>query len=113
MAEEFTVQGQAASSLEWTIAQALEILKYQYDFQVPIRGGRVVGGQVVDFFVYTPPTKRPLMANGAYWHTGERTIKDDLHIHDLIQMGFRPIVVEEPEALTVEQAVITLQRKGL
>ena len=42
------IQGQmAGSSLEWRVALALDTLKLNYSYQVPIAGGRLFrGGQV-------------------------------------------------------------------
>ena len=60
---------QAGSSYEWNVAKALWTTGWQFDYQVPILGGRSRrGGQVVDFIIHTVPLFTPLAVNGGHWH---------------------------------------------
>jgi len=65
-----TINGMpVGSSWEWHTAQGLWMLKWRFDYQVPINGGREVrGGQVLDFVVYTNPNPSIIYVNGEYWH---------------------------------------------
>jgi len=56
------------SKNEWFVSRALDKLGIDYQFQVPINGGRGVrGGQVIDFVAYAP-FPIPIFVQGEYWH---------------------------------------------
>lgn len=106
---DMTVQGQTAGSVnEYNVAQALNRLKLDYLYQYPIFGGRVRGGQVIDFLVQKPPKPIPVFIQGAYWHSGARGTEDVLKFEEINQrMGGqweRVVTIEEQECETVEQA---------
>ena len=66
-----------ASTYEFNVAYALEILKLLFGFQVSIAGGRGVAfGLVLDFLVETVPRPTPLWVHGDYWHMGDKRAKD-------------------------------------
>lgn len=73
-----TIQGQQPGSLyEWRLAKALQASGYNFEYQVPIDGGRSRrGGQVIDFLVHTVPMFTPVFADGEYWHTGQLARED-------------------------------------
>lgn len=110
------IQGQVpGSSIEWNVAQALERLKLNYEYQMPIGGGRLFrGGKVLDFLVYTVPYPTPVTVLGDYWHGGT---KDDVSmelaiIKRLMGRNIRdPFPIWEHEARTVDVAYNTLKRK--
>jgi len=86
---------QAGSIPEWNVAQALDILKVRYQYQVPVGSGRRLrGGRVLDFLIYRPVRWLALMVNGRYWHTGKNT--DELEVHiDAFSKGERVLLVDD------------------
>mgnify|MGYP000131318506 CR=1 FL=1 len=72
----FYVRGmKAASKDEYWVSLALEKIQaetgWNWEYQVPVNGGRSVrGGNVVDFLIYTPGRWTMLDPKGRYWHTG-------------------------------------------
>lgn len=72
----FYVRGmKAASKDEYWVSLALEKIQaetgWNWEYQVPVNGGRNVrGGNVVDFLIYTPGRWTMLDPKGRYWHTG-------------------------------------------
>lgn len=73
----FFIRGRKAGSKdEYWVSLALDrISKYTgwgWDYQVPVYGGRMRGGNVIDFLIYTPGMWTILDPMGRYWHTGAR-----------------------------------------
>jgi len=106
---------EAGSKLEWRVSKALDSLKLDYKYQLPIGGGRMfAGGYVVDFLVYTHPLPTPLECLGEYWHGGT---KDDVsyrltRIESMMGgSAGKPIAIWEHEARTIPDAYKTLKRK--
>lgn len=71
----FFIRGQKAGSRdEYWVSLALEKIEeatgWGWEYQVPVYGGRMRGGNVVDFLVYTPGRWTILEPMGRYWHTG-------------------------------------------
>lgn len=65
----------ADSKEEYWCALALEKIREQtgwdWEYQVPVNGGRYIrGGNVVDFVIHTPIRWTMLDPKGRYWHTG-------------------------------------------
>ncbi len=113
-AEPMYIHGQpAGSSLEWNVAQALDILGLSYQYQYEIGHGRQRrGGRVVDFLVYTPIRPTALMVQGRYWHTGRHA--DELEIESIKKlMNYQVDVVEiwEENCLTVNDALQFLRQE--
>lgn len=73
----FYIRGiKAASKEEYWASLALERFTktngLQWEYQVPVFGGRQIsGGSVVDFICYTPGQDTWLDPMGSYWHTGK------------------------------------------
>lgn len=72
----FFIRGQKADSKdEYWVSLALEKISeatgWGWDYQVPVYGGRMRGGNVVDFLIYTPGAWTILDPMGRYWHTGK------------------------------------------
>lgn len=68
----YRIKGKKASDLEWRVYQALLRLGWaddDIDFQVPVLGGRLAGGLLLDFVVWTPAMPVIIEPNGDYWHT--------------------------------------------
>ena len=68
--EIYPVQGQMPDSKEeFYFALALEKLELKFIYQYEIFDGRQrAGGQIIDFFVFTPPLPTPVYIQGEYWH---------------------------------------------
>lgn len=71
----FFIRGQKAESKdEYWVSLALEKIEeatgWGWEYQVPVYGGRMRGGNVIDFLVYTPGRWTMLEPMGRYWHTG-------------------------------------------
>jgi hypothetical protein len=108
----------AGSSLEWVVAQALWKLKFVFDYQVSVNGGRMRGGTVIDFLVHTAPLYTPLYSHGEYWHKGRNGMDDDLTIANvkrgLARMGIsatEPVIVWGAECPNVDAATRVLQKR--
>lgn len=110
------IHGQTpGSTIEWYVSQALDRLHLNYEYQMPIGGGRLFrGGKVLDFLVYTVPYPTPLTVLGDYWHGGT---KDDVSlelaiIKRLLGHNVRDAQpIWEHEARTADMAYSTLKRK--
>jgi hypothetical protein len=81
---EFYVMGIKASSYEYNVAWAAEKIGIEFDYQVPIDGGRwKPGGQVLDFDFHTTPLWTPVEVNGDYWHRDALTeLRLEMAIND-------------------------------
>jgi hypothetical protein len=112
-----TVRGIPVGSInEWNVAQALTRLGLDFDYQVPVFGGRLVpGGQVVDFLVKQPPQPIPLYVQGEYWHRQAKAIGDLLKQDRVGRInGWRdPMLIWEHECMTVQAAYEWLRRNIL
>ena len=110
------IQGKMPQSkLEWRVSKALDMLKFDYRYRLPIGGGTLFrGGLVLDFLVYTHPLPTPLPVFGDYWHGGT---KDDVSYRlERIKMMMGKMVGEpkpiwENEARTIPDAYKNLKRK--
>jgi hypothetical protein len=105
----------AATTPEQNVAMALEQLGWSFRFQYPLFGGRrTIGGQVIDFLVFTTPLPTPLFVD-SYWHGSiNRKERDKLKRAQLANMSkgrYRPyVVVFEREVDTIERAVSTIRK---
>lgn len=110
------VQGKKVGSVqEWRVAYCLMVhLRVPFIYQKPVSGGRVRGGQVVDFWVETKPLPTPVYVNGDYWHHGLKAIEDDLKVQSLIR-EYRgqinmPVILWEHTLPTMD-ATLTMLRE--
>lgn len=89
-----TIQGkQPGSKQEWFVAQGLWHYGWSFDYQVPIRGGRLPGGQVLDFLIYTEPRPTPLQPFSTYFHRGMMGNEDRFKLDVVRQIyGVEPVV---------------------
>lgn len=109
----YEVQNQKASLNEYNVAAALSWLGLDFVFQWDFDGGRLVsGGQVIDFVVKTVPKWTPLWVHGDYWHSGQRTIKDQLNEQKVNASGkWMPgVVIYGSESQTIEDAKSAARR---
>jgi len=105
---------QAGSSYEWEIARALWTLGWNnFDYQVPMFGGRNVrGGVVVDFIVPTRPASTVISVIGEYWHRDTDTDAiEDLRVKEALGMGTRILRPGTPECSTYDLALAYCSRE--
>lgn len=108
------LQGVAVDSkLEWHIAMALEDLEIGYKYQVPVFGGRTVGGAMIDFEAFTVPINTFIWGQGGYWHTVGNKEDEDRMMMERVKSatGKQSIEVWEREALTIPMTIKTLKEK--
>ena len=101
------------SVLEWNVAGGLDMLGVGYRYQVPVLGGRINGGSVIDFDVFTTPIATFLFAQGDYWHTRGNKEEEDQFLMARIEAAYHKKCVEiwEHEALTIMMAMQTLKER--
>lgn len=99
-----TILGQKPGSKEeWWVALALWALKWEFEYQVPIMGGRIPGGQVVDFVVYTPGRPTPLQPYDEYWHSARISSEDNFKLVLVEEaFGVAPVVIWGQQMQTKE-----------
>ena len=87
------IQGKMPKSKEeYWVALALMKLEIEFVYQREIFGGdNTLGGQIIDFWIYTTPLPTPLYVQGKYWHTGNRAEETRLKIAKLISEYFGQI----------------------
>ena len=110
--EGLTIQGKpVGSTLEYNIAAALDLLEIGYKYQVWVLGGRIRGGSVVDFEVYTLPVSTFVFAQGDYWHTRGNKEDEDQFLFSRIESTYHKKVVQiwEHQCLTVQMAMQVLK----
>jgi len=110
------IQGvMAGSQNEVNVAAALDKLGLQYQFQYSWGGGRVLGGQVIDFIVYTKPKPTPVYVQGSYWHGGKKAMESRLKMWQVEAKtrGYwaKPVELTEEETSTLEQAKEAIKGK--
>lgn len=108
-----TIQGQTpASKEEWFCAVVLWKYKIEFEYQVSIRGGRMIrGGQVLDFLVHMP-FDQPVQVKGEYWHPGDADAEErwkDAVIEHIY--GVPVISLWGGEMDTLEKAEATMKNK--
>jgi hypothetical protein len=89
----FIIQGYRASDLEWRTYLLLKRLGFreeQIQFQVDFLGGRMPGGQVLDFVVWTSGVPVVIAVDGDYWHGRNQNIIQLNKEKDAIIRGLFP-----------------------
>jgi len=112
----YYVQDKKATFPEYIVAQALDLLGYEYWFQLSFAGGRQrAGGLVLDFLVDTFPMPTPIWVQGEYWHSGAQRSEDILAMIELnYLMGgmlAEPVEIFEDEVPDVESALAILRER--
>lgn len=82
------IQGKRASNLEWMVYQALRRLKWTDDdieFQVGVLGGRLPGGAVLDFVVWTYAGPVIIEPDGDHWHAALQQQQQDADRVSMVQ----------------------------
>jgi len=112
--EGLSIQGKAVgSALEWNVAIGLDEFELNYEYQVPVFGGRVSGGSVVDFLVHLPVQGVFIFAQGDYWHTRGNKEDEDAFLFARIEAAYHKKVVQiwEHEALTTSMTAQAIKEK--
>jgi len=101
------------SSLEWNVAAALDAIGIGYRYQVSLFGGRVIGGTIADFEVFTRPMSVYVYCQGSYWHRRGDKEEQDEYLFARIEQHYhkKVIAIWEENALTVTQAIATLKKE--
>ena len=68
-----------ASLNEYNVGIALQKLELRFMFQVQLFGGKMRGGQVLDFLVWNP-FPIPLQVFGDYYHSGQLGADDNFNL---------------------------------
>lgn len=112
-----TIQGKRVGSKnEARVCLALDFFKIPYIYQYTFNGGsRVRGGQVIDILAKTVPLWTPIYIMGAYWHGETKKYEDTIKIREFTKATrgyFRdPVIFEEAETMTIDQAKGTVRSK--
>lgn len=105
-----------ASSNEYYVAQALETIGFDFQFQLSIAGGKQLSfGIVLDFLVDTVPLPTPLWVHGEYWHQGDKR-KKDLRQQDIVREYMKgsilnPVEIWGDESDSPQRALAAVRRK--
>ena len=104
----YTVQGQQTDSVnEYYVSKALTKMKLDYSYHYAIDGGSGVrGGQIIDFVIWRPP--RPVSVNvgtGGYYHSGRRSLEDEIKQVRQAQLGFEVVNLMEAPTSTEDGAL--------
>jgi len=107
---QFIVQGKLTDSKEeYWFAKALDQLKLDYLYQVPLGGGRTIsGGIVLDFYVYTVPKPTPVLIQGTRWHTNSFGRQDYFKIRQInkwLPFANKPVEVWDTQLLDESMAM--------
>jgi hypothetical protein len=110
-----TLQGIVPGSKEeWRVGVALNRLGYKYEFQYSVFGGRMAGGQVIDFWVTSTFLPTPVYVNGRAWHDRANARIDDFKLAKLknIYRGRirEPVVIWDDTVGSIEAAMQVLRR---
>lgn len=108
------VQGVTPGSKEeWRIAQALYILGHIFIYQYPVMGGRMVGGQIIDFWVTDTMLPTPVYMNGRAWHNNKNAAVDDYKMSKLMRIYYgrirKPVLVYDENVPSINMAVSFLR----
>ena len=105
------------SEEEWNLYQALlylRIPRWAIDYQVAYRGGRGLGGQVLDFVLELGGAPVVIRVMGAHWHPGEYGSALDVYgFGQLIADGYVVKDIKDTDLRTVQEAVQALKRTNL
>ena len=114
--DELVVHGTRVDSInEYNVAQALDKLNMDYEYQYIFGMAGIRGSQIIDFLVYTLPKPTPLFVHGEYWHSGKFAADEALKLAD-IDMRMRgtwaqSVVIWEHECEDEDQAFNSLREK--
>lgn len=102
----------ADSKEEFWVAAALHYLRKPFYYQVPLFGGRVPGGQILDFVV-TEIEPKPIQVYGEHWHTGRLGSWDWLKIALVEQLFKTRVLILWGDELGDKEHTIKVVREKL
>lgn len=108
------IQGKYPGSVEeWRVAKAHWKWGIRFDYQVPIKGGKIFrGGQVVDFVSVLPPIRQPVQVFGEHWHISELDPEERFLLEEIAEIyNIYPIVLWGLELQNQNQANQTFYDK--
>jgi len=110
------IQDQTPGSREeWRVAVALYRLKYTFIYQFPVFGGKVSGGQVIDFWITNTHLPTPVYMNGRAWHNNKTATVDEYKIYKLKKLFHglirEPVIIWDDEVPSIPAATSLLRRK--
>ncbi len=99
------------SKQEWWIILALNRLGKQFNYQWHVLGGRVRGGYIIDFYVYSAPRNFFIEYYGGYWHEGTMGSDDAFRERNIEhETGMQVFGIFEKDGAT-EQTIYNAVRK--
>lgn len=115
----YFVMGRRASDLEARVYRTLKRLGWGDDdiqFQVDVLGGRLPGGQVLDFVVWTPGGPVVIAVNGDYWHGRSLNVREKDRRNEAVLAAiwgrkYKFLAVYSADLLTDEIAYQRLRRE--
>lgn len=108
------IQGRMPGSVEeWRMAMGLYKAGYIFEYQKPVLGGYLPGGQIIDFWITSTYLPTPLYVNGKHWHSNGNIEEYKVAKLKKILRGYirEPVVVWDYELPSVDAAVIIARRR--
>lgn len=101
------IQGRMPDSLnEYLVAWALDKLRIDYQYQVPLGALGTRGSQVIDFVVWVGGGGIPVFLQGRHWHTTSTETEDALKQQAAQQRYHNlPVVLREEQTDTYQHAM--------
>jgi hypothetical protein len=90
--------------------RVLEKRGVEFIYQYSMHGGRVPGGQVIDFVILTP-LRYALYVQGAYWHKASTSLSDTIKQSQAERAGFIVVLFSEAETDSYEAALQAFNAK--
>jgi hypothetical protein len=105
------------SKNEGYLAWAFDYYDWPFRFQVPLFGGRVQGGMVLDFLLFTVPLPTPVPLNGRAHHTQKNREEDDFRMTTLVTRMAgkykKPVIIWDDQVPTFKAAqALVLEKFG-
>lgn len=100
------IRGREPDSInEWYVSLAFDYYNIEYRYQVPIMGGRIRGGQILDFVIYHP-FEIAVPVFGEYWHLGQLDTVQTFKLNQIQQIfgKNKVIILWGSETVTLEKA---------
>lgn len=116
--EQYVINGaQAQSKNEWYLYKALILVGMPasvIEYQVPWHGGKVLGGQVVDFMLFMGGNPTILKVMGKYWHPTEYgTPLDTFTRYQMLSEGYRVFEIPDKRLQSIDDAVQEIKRLNI
>lgn len=98
---------------EWVLYTVLEYRKVDYIYQYEMNGGRVRGGQVIDFVILHPLPYALYVGHGegGYWHGGAREMEDKIKQDAARRAGFEVVLFDIAETEDFQKCLAAFDAK--